>query len=223
MGQVGIFGGTFDPVHWGHLLAAQTALTQVGLEQVIWIPAHHPPHKDGLAYVHRRCMVERAIADNQAFTLVSAHSSPSEPDYAIGTLLQLQAIYPNCQWYWIIGLDAFQTLPRWYRRQELIPACNWLVVPRLISLKVTDLLIKINHLHSGCENPLNWLCYHVVQQLAEQNISIRWQLLQMPLIGISSSLIRHSFHQGRSIRYWVPQAVQSYIETHNLYKNVKKK
>lgn len=204
MGQVAIFGGTFDPVHWGHLLVAETALSQLGLDRVIWIPARRPPHKHGLAYEHRRLMVERAIADNPAFAMGSAQTGDSSPDYAIQTLTYLQTTYPKCQWYWIIGLDAFQTLPRWYHREQLIPACDWLLAPRPVSVQ------EIN-------TPGRLLWQQVVEQLAAQNIPIRWQLLQMPLVNISSSLIRQYCRQHRSIRYLVPEDVRAYITTHNLY------
>jgi nicotinate-nucleotide adenylyltransferase len=138
MGQLAIFGGTFDPVHWGHLVVAQTALSQLSLERVIWVPTRHPPHKRGSAYEHRRLMLERAIADNPAFVLSPMETDYSSTNYAVGTLAYLQDIYPNHQWYWVIGLDAFQTLPRWYCRERLIPACDWLVAPRFMPVSVAD-------------------------------------------------------------------------------------
>jgi nicotinate-nucleotide adenylyltransferase len=218
MGQVAILGGTFDPVHWGHLLMAETALSQLSLDRVIWVPACRPPHKRGLAYEHRRLMVERAIADNPAFVLSPMEISHTSPDYAIGTLIYLQYNYPNCQWYWIIGLDAFQTLPRWYCRERLIPACDWLVAPRSVSVTSTAALCGESvpqDQEIGTQD--SWLCQQIVGQLAAQDISIRWQLLQMPLVNISSSLIRQYCRQRRSIRYLVPEEVRAYITTHNLY------
>ena len=218
MGQVAILGGMFDPVHWGHLLVAQTALDQLSLDQVIWVPASRPPHKHGLAYEHRRLMVEMAIADNPAFVLSPMEISQTSPDYAIGTLVHLQYNYPNCQWYWIIGLDAFQTLPRWYCREKLIPACDWLVAPRSVLVTSTAALGVESASQDQEVDPHNiWLCQHIVGQLAAQNIAIRWQLLQMPLVSISSSLIRQYCRQRRSIRYLVPEAVRAYITTQNLY------
>ncbi len=213
-----VLGGTFDPVHWGHLLIAETALHQAGLDQVIWVPVCRPHHKRGLAYEHRRLMVEKAIADNPAFVLSLVETNHSEPDYAIGTLLALQETYPNCQWYWIIGIDSFQTLPRWYRRERLIPACDWLVAPRPVPVPATaSLLTQTDTAQTGGDTQGNWLCQQVASQLASQNIPIRWQLLQMPPLGISSSLIRQYCRQHRSIRYLVPEDVRTYITTNNLY------
>jgi nicotinate-nucleotide adenylyltransferase len=219
MGQIAIFGGTFDPVHWGHLLLAETALSQVGLDRVIWVPAPRPPHKRALAYKHRRLMVEKAIADNPAFAIEPIEIGRSSRDREIETLAYLQNTYLNCQWYWIIGLDAFQTLPKWYHRERLIPAYGWLVAPRLTPIPTTaEIFLKRDEAtHKNTDTPDSWLCQQVVGQLASQNISICWQLLQMPQVDISSSLIRQYCHQCRSIRYLVPEEVRVHIATHNLY------
>ncbi len=221
MEQVAILGGTFDPVHVGHLIVAQTALSQLGLDRVIWVPARHPPHKESLAYEHRRSMVEKAIAGNSAFTISPLEIEPAKPDYAIATLAYLQTVYPNQQWHWIIGLDSFRTLPLWYCRERLIPSCQWLVAPRFVPVADTTTFSVSDRSDSRRkQQPTasdSSICQQVVRQLASQNILIRWQLLQMPTIGISSSLIRQNCRNGRSIRYLVPDKVRAYIRTHNLY------
>ena len=221
MEQVAILGGTFDPVHIGHLIVAQTALSQLGLDRVIWVPARHPPHKQSLAYEHRRSMVEKAIAGNSAFALSPLEIEPAKPDYALATLAYLQTVYPNQQWHWIIGLDSFQTLPLWYCRERLIPSCQWLVAPRFVPVADTTTFSVSDRSDSRYSqqsiSPDIWLCQKVVSQLTAQNILIRWQLLQMPTIGISSSLIRQYCRQNRSIRYLVPDDVRAYITAHHLY------
>lgn len=219
MKRVAIFGGTFDPVHWGHLLLAETALSQLDLEMVIWVTVHQPPHKRGQPYEHRRLMVEIAIARNSAFVLSERKRNLlDQPDYAIHTLTDLQKTYPNRQWFWIIGLDAFQTLPRWYCRERLVRACDWLVAPRPLPITATTTLASTSTSPSQEIDTQNTsLCQQVAGQLTSQGIPIRWQLLQMPPLGISSSLIRQYCRQGRSIRYLVPEGVRTYITTHNLY------
>lgn len=219
MEQVAILGGTFDPVHIGHLVIAQAALSQLALERVIWVPARRPPHKQSLAYEHRRSMVEKAIAGNSAFAISPLDMDRAEPDYAIATLTYLQKVYPNQQWCWIIGLDSFQTLPLWYCRERLIPSCLWLVAPRFVPVADTSTFSdRTDSSHKKQPTTSDrWLCQQVVGQLAAQNIRIRWQLLQMPNIGISSSLIRQYCRNGRSIRYLVPDNVRAYITAHNLY------
>ena len=176
MQRLAIFGGTFDPIHWGHLLIAQTALHQVPLQQVIWVPSQNPPHKQAALFEHRSEMVQRAIADNPGFT-VSLVDKSRGASYAIDTLIDLSADYPNTHWYWIVGLDTFQTLPRWYRGQELAQLCDWLIAPRL----------------PGGENiaQSELICKQVEQKLRKQTASIQWHLLHIPLVGLSSSLIRN--------------------------------
>lgn len=218
MGQVAIFGGTFDPVHWGHLVLAETALSQLDLELVIWVPVYRPPHKRERHYEHRRVMVEIAIARNSAFVLQQRKTSLVQPDYAIDTLTDLQQTYPNRKWFWIIGLDAFQTLPRWHCRERLVPACDWLVAPRSPTITSTTTFVSTSTSPSQeIHTQTSSICQQVVEQLASQDIPIHWQLLQMPPIGISSSLIRQYCRQGRSIRYLVPEGVRTYITTHSLY------
>ena len=225
MRKIAIFGGTFDPVHWGHLLIAETALSQVSVEQVIWIPNRCPPHKQAAEFEHRLEMVQRAISDRPAFASLPGDDSRAmatpdqtkrsanrfEPSYAIQTLIDLQAVYPNTHWFWIVGVDAFQTLPRWYRRQELATECDWLVAPRLVS--VTSLVND----PSGIIAQTKLICEQVELKLSEECINIRWQILHMPRIGVSSSLIRQYCRDRSSIRYLVPESVRIYIATHNLY------
>lgn len=204
MKKVGIFGGTFDPIHWGHLLIAERALNQLGLEWVIWVIDRSPPHKQlptQLSFQYRWEMVQLAIANHPAFILLPLTINSSGSSYAIETFTHLQTIYPQTHWHWIVGQDAFATLSRWYRRQELIPKCDWIVAPRPNSNNIE----------------LDSLAQQVVEQINSQNITIRWQVLSMPSVAISSSLIRQYCQQHRSIRYLVPEAVRNYIHNHQLY------
>lgn len=214
--RTAIFGGTFNPIHLGHLLLAEAALSQASLNQVIWVPTGHPPHRAShavLASRHRVEMVQRAIANHPAFTLSTIEvesSSLAEPSYAAQTFRQLQASVPACQWYWIVGLDTFLTLPRWYRRQDFLDACTWLIAPRLP-----------HHTPAPANSPhgsdLHHHCHQVAVHLRRENIALSWQLLSMPLVAISSTLIRQYCRDRHSIRYLVPDSVREYIQTHNLY------
>ncbi|MBW4523005.1 MAG: nicotinate (nicotinamide) nucleotide adenylyltransferase [Scytolyngbya sp. HA4215-MV1] len=202
--KIAIFGGTFNPVHWGHLLIAETALHQCSLDQVLWVPTFHPPHKTAAlpAFEHRLTMVQRAIADHPNFACSTIEAQHSGTSYAIDTLQDLQTQQPNIRWFWIVGLDAFQTLPRWHNAPELIAQCDWLVAPRMKSPASQGL---------GDER---------LQQGGDQlvrSLPLRWQILQMPLMEISSSLVRQHCRERRSIRYLVPETVRHYILTHQLY------
>lgn len=210
MPNLGILGGTFNPIHWGHLLMAEAALDQGKLDQIIWVPAHHPPHRSLSQLVdvsHRIEMVRRAIAPHPAFQLSTVDCDRPSPSYAIDTLTDLQHQYPHSQWYWILGLDAFQTLPQWYRRPDLVPQCQWLVAPRPFHDSVSPV-------------PLSSMApyTHTVDVLAQQGLEVNWQILEMPRNEISSSLIRQYRGDRRSIRYLVPDCVFAYINRYDLYR-----
>lgn len=196
--RIAIFGGTFNPIHWGHLLIAETALDQMNLDQVLWVPSRLPPHKASstlAAFHHRICLIQQAIADHHAFQLSTIEVNRTGPAYAIDTFTDLQTLYSESQWYWIVGEDTFQSLPRWYRSQDLMGACEWLVAPRQFS----------DPRHSNTiTDPSPQLQY-------------RWQRLQMPYLEISSSLIRQYCREQRSIRYLVPEPVRQYIQAQKLY------
>ncbi|MCC5638608.1 nicotinate (nicotinamide) nucleotide adenylyltransferase [Nostoc sp. CHAB 5844] len=202
MQQLAIFGGTFDPIHWGHLLVAEMALHQLPLDQIIWVPSLNPPHKQAAPFEHRIKMLQLATRENPAFTVSLVEASRSGTSYAINTLIDLSAVYSNARWYWIVGLDTFQTLPRWYRGHELAQMCNWLIAPRQLGNDTVQSDI---------------ICQQVEQQLRQQSLTIHWQFLNIPLVGVSSSLIRKLCCESKSIKYLVPEPIRFYITTYNLY------
>jgi nicotinate-nucleotide adenylyltransferase len=201
--RLGILGGTFNPVHWGHLLMAETACLQANLDQVIWVPTYRPPHKTTnlLAFEHRLAMVQQAIADHPNFTASSIEAQRDDRSYAIATLTEFQTLYPAAKWYWIIGLDAFEYLPHWYRALDIASRCHWLVAPRSSD-------------HSFDRGKA------VASELADRGVPLQWDLLQMPQVGISSSLVRERVLNRQSFRYLVPESVRHYINIHRLYQAV---
>lgn len=210
MRSLGILGGTFNPVHIGHLLLADTALTVAHLDQVLWVPNHNPPHRrstDLIAPMHRVEMVRRAIAGHPQFTLADVEGDSTAPGYAADTFQQLRQAFPASHWSWIVGLDAFKSLPRWHRRQEWISQCRWLVAPRREDTDSTQATL----------DRLNAECCQVADQLQQQGIPLIWQPLPVPLIDVSSSALRRAFQQGHSLRYLVPDAVRLYIQQRSLY------
>ncbi|GAB4142412.1 MAG: nicotinate (nicotinamide) nucleotide adenylyltransferase [Cyanobacteria bacterium J069] len=214
MKRLGIFGGTFNPPHWGHLHIAEAAVHQGHLDRVLWVPAVMPPHRvpqELVAIAHRVEMVKRAIAPYPAFELCLVEPEfPNAPSYAIDLFHQLQQSFiSNCdetdpadpQWFWIIGQDAFSTLPRWYRRQELIPRCLWLVAPRPSA--ATSIAVAPPQT--------------VAQLLQAEGIPIRWQMLDLLPMTLASSQIRQLRGDRRPIYSLVPAAVHHYIEEKGLY------
>jgi len=196
--RVAIFGGTFNPVHFGHLLIAEAAASQFSLDRVFWVPTHYPPHKrqNLTEFKHRMAMVKGAIADNPKFRAVDTETRQGELSYAIDTFKDLQALYPHCQWYWILGQDALQNLPRWRGVAELAAECSWLVAPRTASSTGS----------TASETAL-----------LPQSFRLHW--LEMLGVDISSSLVRSYLEQGRSTRSLVPESVQQYLQEHRLFEN----
>ncbi len=243
----GILGGSFDPIHWGHLGIAYTALAQAQLDQVIWVSDRlkgDPRKQCSVDFEHRQEMVRLAIAPETAFCLGPEPAPKAR--YAIDTLQTLQALYPPTQWYWIIGADAFSTLPKWYRAGELAEACEWLVAPRLASLTGADHLKEtpfsrevsplnfqervpelasavgtnsLNHKDDPELRKTEEICQKVAIALASQQVTLRWQILESKTLAIASTLVRRHWCDWPKIRTWVPEAVQIYIQTHHLYQN----
>ena len=199
----GIFGGTFDPIHWGHLKIAQAALLTHSLQEIIWVPQLLPPRKTPQTTIAQRwSMAELAIAPYPQFCLpmdlaLWRRNFSQSPDYAIDTFGLLQSLYPASRWFWILGVDSFLTLPRWKGRAELIPKCHWLVAAR------------------------NWQDQEQLEQVAvelqTQGIEIIWELLPMEAIDISSSLIRQTCQAHQPLDHLLPAPVWEYLIQHHLY------
>jgi nicotinate-nucleotide adenylyltransferase len=199
--RLAIFGGTFDPVHNGHLALARAALSLFELQAVFWVPTQHPPHKSqGItSSQHRTAMVRAAIAPYPHF-----HLGPQTTTfrYAIDTFTHLQTLHPDSEWYWLLGSDTFRTLPRWYRRHQLLPAITWLVFPR----------------STNTSNPLESNGEPTIRQLHSQGIPLRWHLISASIPPISSTQIRQAYHQSQPLSHHLPEAVVTYITTHKLYR-----
>jgi nicotinate-nucleotide adenylyltransferase len=212
MGKLAIFGGTFNPIHWGHLLVAETALNQVGLDRVIWLPSYDSPYKSSVEladFSQRLELIRRSIADHPRFTVEDRSSAekqdPPLSSYAIDRLTMLQSRYPHNQWCWIIGLDAFRSLPRWYRWREVVEQCEWLIAPR-----------------QGGRSEIETVTEKVEKLINNEGLParpIRWQILKMPQVDISSSLVRQHCRDRQSIRYLVPEAARLYILEKGLYQS----
>lgn len=213
--KIAIFGGTFDPVHYGHLFIAQAAYQQAQLDRIIWVPSCCPPHKSHsylLAFHHRAAMVKLAIADYPMFTISTIEADHNRRSFAINILEDLQACYPpETQWYWVIGYDAFQTLPKWYRSKEIVTQCQWLVAPRSANHDSPNM--NSRQLLDSAET------YQKTDSWLGQALpNLRWQLLQIPNINISSRNIRQHLQQQQSIQHLVPEAVWLYISVKDLYR-----
>ena len=195
--NIGILGGTFDPIHIGHLVVAEEARIKLGFREVLFVPAGQPWFKldrDISLAVHRVEMVSRAIADNPHFKLCTLEVERPGPSYTVDTLTMLQKQLGNeVRFFFILGRDTLAELPLWKQPKKLVQLCSLVVAPRLGSK-------NIRHLETAIPGLLD----SVIQ-------------LDMPVIGISSSGIRQRIARGLPIRYLVPAEVEKYITEHEIY------
>ena len=195
--NIGILGGTFDPIHIGHLVVAEEARIKVGLNEILFVPAGQPllkPDRNITPADHRVEMVHRAIADNPHFKLCTLEVERPGPSYTVDTLMMLrEQLGSEVNLLFILGRDTLAELPSWKEPQKLVQLCRMVVAPRLGSKDLQHLEIEIPGLLDK-----------VIQ-------------LDMPVIGISSSGIRQRIAQGLPIRYLVPAAVEKYITEQKIY------
>jgi len=196
--RIGLFGGTFDPPHLGHLILASEAQTQLELDRLLWILTPEPPHKqdrDVAPVEDRLAMVELAIADNPAFELSRVELNRPGPHYTVDTIKIISEQNPGADLVPIIGGDSLRDLPKWHEPQQIIYACHWIGVMR----RPND---KSNLDELERELP---------------GISSKVHYVDAPLLQIASHEIRNRIAMGQSVRYYLPRPVYEYIEEHHLY------
>jgi nicotinate-nucleotide adenylyltransferase len=199
-GTVGLLGGTFDPIHVGHLAVAEEAREALGLERILFVPAGQPPHKPGRpisAPEHRVAMVELAIGDNPAFGLSRVEVDRSGPSYTVDTVAALLAADPSTPpaLTVIVSAELFGDFTTWHEPARLLDLARLAVVPRP-GYPALGRSFVAEHF-PGLED--------------------RVTFLDGPYLDISATDIRARAAAGRSIRYLVPQAVAAYIGDHALY------
>lgn len=196
--NVGIFGGSFNPLHQGHLIVAEFAAESMNLDLVLFTPVVFPPHKEShdlIPIEHRIAMIEPAIANNERFQLSRADVDRPGPHYSVDTVSIIQADYPHSNLYFVMGGDSFKTFPRWHQPEAIIRICHLAVMRRPSS------------------RPVQRNMHEVDMPGLEQ----RTHMIEAPPIGISSTRIREQVQVGKSVRYLVPDNVLHYIHTHHLY------
>jgi nicotinate-nucleotide adenylyltransferase len=200
--RIGLYGGSFDPIHFGHLISARAIAEQLDLSRVILIPAALPPHKQALprtAGEHRLAMVRAAIQGDSLFEASDLELKRSGPSYTFDTVCDFRERFGSgVELYWIIGADSLPDLPGWYRVRELVAAVKIVTAcrPGAGSPSLSDL----------------------AQTLGEEPAAaLLRRSLTTPEIDISGTDIRARAAAGRSIRYLVPESVASYIATRRLY------
>ena len=199
--RLGLFGGSFDPIHLGHLMLAESAREQCQLEQVWFLPASVPPHKMGrqLTSGDKRIeMLELAIAGHPGFSVSSYEVDRGGVSYSVQTLGHFRAQDPDGELFFILGADMLADLPNW---REAAMVC--------------ELAVPIVACRAGNSEP-DFGCLTGIAR-PERIEEIRRHRVESPGIELSSTEIRRRVAEGLSIRYRTPRAVQKYIETHGLY------
>lgn len=213
MPPVGIFGGTFDPIHCGHLRLAEEMADAIGLERVVFIPAGQPPHRQPpkIAASHRLEMVRRAVAGNPRFAVDKREVASSKPSYAVDTLTALRAERGPDQVLWLLlGADAFRGLPRWHRWQQLFELTNIVVATRPTSADTAAA-----HLPEPLQSEVLKRELADASEAGPAGAVLRQQ---MTPLDISATAIRATLAQRGSVRYLLPDAVLNYIDEHQLYR-----
>lgn len=195
--KYGIMGGTFSPIHIGHLILAEEVLHQYSLDKILFIPSGRPPHKEESAGSKDRLkMVELAIRDNPRFMLSDIEVSKKSQSYTVETVRQLKIEYPEDTFYFITGADALTTLDQWHDFRELARSIVFIGAnrPGIPELGVRK---KVESLRSIYD--------------------FKIELVEIPSIAVSSSEIRRRVNLEKTIRYMVPRAVEDYISEKGLY------
>ena len=201
MTRIGIFGGSFDPVHVGHLWIAEAASESLDLDRLHWIPSSTGPLKpDGpVASDEQRIeMLKLAVAGRQGHVIDDRELRRSGISYTVDTVEELRGQFAEAELFLIIGSDSLQSMPRWHHPERLLSKVTLAVVRR------------------GGEDAID---FAVLEGIVDRNRIDRFRdcVVKMPLIEISSSEIRSRAGQGRSIRHRVPRAVEAYINANGIY------
>lgn len=197
---IGIMGGTFDPIHYGHLVTAEAVRSRFELDKVYFVPSGNPPHKDPLQVTdsqHRYLMTFLSITTNKYFEASPMEVNRTGKSYAYDTVKIFRENFPDHDIYFITGADAIKEILTWHRVEELLDMCYFVAATRpgynLDDLKKEELKV-----------------------LPEDYLK-RIMIIEVPAMAISSTDIKHRVREGKPIKYLLPEAVEYYIYKKELY------
>lgn len=203
MSKIGIMGGTFNPIHYAHLILAESAYEELKLDKVYFMPSKRPPHKlneNIIADEHRVQMIKLAIQNNSHFILSCLELDREGITYTADTLEELVRNYPQDEFYFIMGADSLFQIEDWFNIEQIF--------------KLSEIVAAVRD-HSTYEE-LSGQMKHLTD-----TFYARIHLLNTPNMDISSKMLRQSIKDGKSIRYYVPDPVINYISSHGLYNEAK--
>ncbi len=197
--RLAVFGGTFDPIHFGHLRIAEEARDRMKFDRVLFIPNYVSPFKTEQGVTsgeQRAAMVEAAVADNPVFAVSRWEIEREHPSFTVDTLRAIREEYTDAELYFLAGMDAVRDLPKWREPEALLDIARFVTATRP-GVNVRDVLDAL---------PDPW----------EERITF----MEMPGLDISATDLRARVASGRSLRYLTPPAVEQFIEKHRLYREL---
>ncbi len=208
--NLGVFGGTFNPVHVAHLRVAEEVREELDLGRVLWIPSADPPHKPApkVSAASRLEMVRLATATNPSFEVTDLELRRPGPSYTVHTLQELGGLHPDARLWFLIGTDALEEMHTWHQPNRLFELASFAVLPRPGSAP--------KPLHDRMPEPLVAPFRVGPQGLEHPSGNVVREVPVSPL-DVSASDLRRRIARGASVRYLVPDAVIDYIEKHRLY------
>lgn len=199
MKKYGIFGGSFNPIHYGHLMICEYIKEEMGLDKVIFIPTGNPPHKDlEVSAKDRYEMVRLAISPNPDFEILDIETTRVKMSYTVDTIRELKKIYREEKLYFLIGLDSIFQLKTWMKIGDLSKEIEFVVALRPGYINKEEINREIDFLR--------------------ENFGTKVNLINTPLYEISSTDLRDRIREGKSLRYLIPKKVLNYIEESGFYK-----
>ncbi|MBF0553853.1 MAG: nicotinate (nicotinamide) nucleotide adenylyltransferase [Nitrospirae bacterium] len=210
--RIGLFGGTFNPIHYGHLRAAEELRDVFPLSKVVFIPSNNPPLKrDSIAPAHHRYEMARlAIDGNPGFALSDIECKSDRVSYTVHTIVEMRQQYAGNDLYFIMGLDAFLEMPKWFKTDEILANAALIVMARP-PIEMERIKESPNKDGDNCRMDGK------VAQIGLKNGKYL-SVASIPPHNISSTHIRQSIREGRTIKYLLPESVESYIINNELYK-----
>jgi nicotinate-nucleotide adenylyltransferase len=213
--RIGLFGGTFNPIHSGHLKAAAVVFRTCALDEILFIPSFFPPHKESESVVsaeHRLRMVKLAVEGNSNFFVSDIEIKDRGKSYSILTLNKLRRIYPHALFFFILGIDAFLDIETWKDYRRVLDLCSFVVISRpgyhlseagkVLGKKYRDRIQELQKTNTigGAQND----CHKIF-------------ILPFEALDVSSTEIRERLKKGLSIKGKVPPSVNEYIMRNKLY------
>lgn len=207
---LGIFGGTFDPIHHGHLRVALDVLETLPIESIRFVPSARPPHRTepGASAAERLALLEAAVAEQSGFFTDSRELDRQGLSYTVDTLTEIRAEHPNRSLCLLLGMDAFHGLPTWHRWREILSLAHIVVMSRAGIDAVMPEALRALIDDARADR---------IDSLGTQRCGTIWLQTVTPL-AISATEIRQRLYEGRSAQFFVPRVVSTLIDRHGLYR-----